>query len=205
MIRRLEDPGGSSQDELGTSVAAADLSGDGVDDILAGAPGEDTVASNAGAVVVFNGATGAVIDTFTNPGVSSFSSLGRVVVAVPDVSGDGVPDALAGSPDDDTVAQNAGSAVLFSGSDGTVLHQFTDPAVAASDSFGSAVAFLGDVLARSRSIEVVDRPAELATDTATVDAAARHAVAMWESLHGQSVDAVVLLYGNIPVRGPTSD
>ncbi len=57
-------------------------------------------------------------------------------------------------------------------------------------------------LARSRSIEVVDRPAELATDTATVDAAARHAVTTWESLHGESVDAVVLLYGNIPVRSP---
>jgi CMP-N-acetylneuraminic acid synthetase len=55
-------------------------------------------------------------------------------------------------------------------------------------------------LARRRGIEVVDRPAELATDTATVDAAARHAVETWEARQQQAVDAIVLLYGNIPVR-----
>jgi N-acylneuraminate cytidylyltransferase len=55
-------------------------------------------------------------------------------------------------------------------------------------------------LARARSIEVIDRPAALATDTATVDSAARHAVGECESTHDVSVDAVALLYGNIPVR-----
>ncbi len=55
-------------------------------------------------------------------------------------------------------------------------------------------------LARRCEIEIVDRPAELATDTATVDAAARHAVETWEARHRQVVDAVVLLYANIPVR-----
>ncbi len=56
-------------------------------------------------------------------------------------------------------------------------------------------------LARQYGIEIIDRPAELATDTAPVDAAARHAVLEWERRHDQSVDAVALLYGNIPVRG----
>jgi len=55
-------------------------------------------------------------------------------------------------------------------------------------------------LARTRGVLVIDRPAELATDTAAVDAAARHAVTAWESQRGERVDAVVLLYGNIPVR-----
>ncbi|MBU0616811.1 MAG: acylneuraminate cytidylyltransferase family protein [Planctomycetes bacterium] len=55
-------------------------------------------------------------------------------------------------------------------------------------------------LAEQRGIEVIERPPELASDTATVDAAARHAVAVWESRHQQNVDAVVLLYANIPVR-----
>jgi len=55
-------------------------------------------------------------------------------------------------------------------------------------------------LARQAGIEVVDRPADLAGDRATVDAAARHAVEAWESAHGRPVDVVVLLYGNIPVR-----
>ena len=35
-------------------------------------------------------------------------------------------------------------------------------------------------IAREAGIDVVDRPAELASDTATVDAAARHAVEEWE-------------------------
>lgn len=55
-------------------------------------------------------------------------------------------------------------------------------------------------LARRRAVEVIDRPPELATDTATVDAAARHAVETWERQHEQVVDTVVLLYANIPVR-----
>lgn len=55
-------------------------------------------------------------------------------------------------------------------------------------------------VARAAGVLVVARPAELASDTATVDAAARHAVEWWESQHAARVDAVVLLYANIPVR-----
>lgn len=56
-------------------------------------------------------------------------------------------------------------------------------------------------LARDAGLDVVDRPAELACDTATVDAAARHAVLEWERGHlGRAVNVIVLLYGNIPVR-----
>jgi len=50
--------------------------------------------------------------------------------------------------------------------------------------------------ARSMSMEVVDRPAELADDQATVDAAVRHAV---EAL-GDESPIVVILYANVPVR-----
>lgn len=42
--------------------------------------------------------------------------------------------------------------------------------------------------------EVVLRPPSLASDTATVDAAVRHAV------EGIDVDVVVVLYGNVPIR-----
>lgn len=69
----------------------------------------------------------------------------------------------------------------------------------------SAVVFTTDsepakTIARDVGIEVIDRPAELATDEATVDSAARHAVEVWERNHAPTVDVVVLLYGNIPVR-----
>lgn len=45
-------------------------------------------------------------------------------------------------------------------------------------------------------VEVVTRPYEFAHDTATIDAAARHAVTSIIGNH----DAIVILYGNVPVR-----
>jgi len=55
-------------------------------------------------------------------------------------------------------------------------------------------------LARQHGIRVIDRPPELASDLATVDAAARHALLAWEESESDTVDAVVMLYANIPVR-----
>ncbi|MEK6675326.1 MAG: N-acetylneuraminate synthase family protein [Planctomycetota bacterium] len=55
-------------------------------------------------------------------------------------------------------------------------------------------------LARGAGIEVIDRPKELATDRARVDSVARHAATVWEQRYGRRVQAVVLLYGNIPIR-----
>jgi CMP-N-acetylneuraminic acid synthetase len=49
-------------------------------------------------------------------------------------------------------------------------------------------------------ILVVPRPAELAADSARVDAAVRHAVSWYESRAGEHADAIVILYGNVPVR-----
>jgi len=55
-------------------------------------------------------------------------------------------------------------------------------------------------LAASWGIPIVFRPADLATDTAPVDAAARHAVENFEHDTSRTIDAAVLLYGNVPVR-----
>lgn len=49
-------------------------------------------------------------------------------------------------------------------------------------------------------VEVITRPAALATDTATVDSAARHAVETAESSQGSPFDGVVILYANVPLR-----
>lgn len=54
-------------------------------------------------------------------------------------------------------------------------------------------------VARAAGLLVIDRPAYLATDTATVDAAARHAVLEYENRF-RPVTHIVLLYANIPVR-----
>lgn len=56
-------------------------------------------------------------------------------------------------------------------------------------------------LARQHGVTVIDRPADLAGDTARVDDSVRHALQQYEAIHpGFLADVVVILYGNIPVR-----
>ena len=55
--------------------------------------------------------------------------------------------------------------------------------------------------ARSLGVFVIDRPPQLATDTAPVIAAVCHAVSLYEEAH-RPVTHVAILYGNVPVRPP---
>ena len=55
-------------------------------------------------------------------------------------------------------------------------------------------------IARSMDIEVIERPDDLASDTATVDDAARHALRVLEEGDDPVHDPFVLLYANVPVR-----
>jgi CMP-N-acetylneuraminic acid synthetase len=61
---------------------------------------------------------------------------------------------------------------------------------------GEAIA----AVARKMGVEVIDRPAALATDTARVDSVARHAAVWCEQRHHTRYDHAVILYGNVPVR-----
>lgn len=58
---------------------------------------------------------------------------------------------------------------------------------------------VGDV-ARAMGAEVVDRPGVLASDGASVDDAARHALGESEKQHGVEGVPIVILYANVPVR-----
>lgn len=55
-------------------------------------------------------------------------------------------------------------------------------------------------LARRRRFDAIERPAELATDDASVQDVMLHAMHAVER-HGPGIDAVVVLYGNVAVRG----
>jgi CMP-N-acetylneuraminic acid synthetase len=56
-------------------------------------------------------------------------------------------------------------------------------------------------LARLRGLMVVDRPAELATSSASVQDAMLHAMDAIESDGKFQADVLVVLYGNVPIRG----
>ena len=55
-------------------------------------------------------------------------------------------------------------------------------------------------LARQRGLETIDRPAELATGDASVQDVMLHALRSLEAAGDFYADAVVVLYGNVPVR-----
>lgn len=97
--------------------SAGDVNGDGREDLIVGAPFDDSAAMNAGRVYLFDGATGAGL--WHRDGSLQGDLLGSGVSGVDDLDGDGVPDQVAG-------ASNAGPATgglaqVLSGADGSLL------------------------------------------------------------------------------------
>ena len=134
--------GGSMFDQLGFSVAGAgDVNADGFDDIIAGAPNDGILGYQSGSASVFSGFDGSVLYTFI--GNSAGDKLGWSVDGAGDVNGDGYADVIVSAPLDDVFAPGTGSAWVFSGLDGTVLHTFTGGS--AGDQLGTSVSGAGDV------------------------------------------------------------
>src|SRR5688572_8148360 len=84
------------EDEFGASVSGGDdLNGDGYDDVVVGAPGNDSGATNAGRVYVYFGSNA---ESFSNvpygvlTGAAMFDRFGGEVAMVGDVQGDGYGD-----------------------------------------------------------------------------------------------------------------
>ncbi len=147
------------------SVAGiGDVDGDGVPDLLIGAPGADRAR-------LYSGQTGAVIRTLAGAPASSF---GRAVAGLGDVDGDGVPDVIVGAPGGDC-------ADVFSGADGSLL--IHEPAPSAG-SFGHSVAGVGDV--------DLDGFPDYAVGAPTASAAAFHSgLVLVRSLHAMTPPTVL--------------
>lgn len=109
-------------DRFGASVAAAgDITGDGVPDLLVGAPYK-TVGGLAGAgrIHLFSGATGLLVRAFD--ATQAAEHLGVAVASVPDLDADGVRDVVGGAPDHDGPwLIDSGRARAWSGATGTLL------------------------------------------------------------------------------------
>ncbi len=150
-VRTLTDPGGAVSAQLGTSVAAiGDVTGDGVPDIAAGAPRDDSDVPGepafTGSVVVFDGATGALLYKATDFHARSNDQLGISVSALGDVNFDNVPDFAAGAILDDVgSAGDAGAVSVFSGADGSWIRSLVDPERKGGYNLGRSIAPAGDV------------------------------------------------------------
>jgi hypothetical protein len=103
--------GQQALDVLGESVAAAgDVDGDGQPDYIAGS----STVNPRGLVVLFSGATGAPLQTWT-------AGYGHALLGRLDVDQDGVPDVITGSPGYNNALNSYGRIQAFSGRDGQFL------------------------------------------------------------------------------------
>ncbi|MFH1468368.1 MAG: MopE-related protein [Pseudomonadota bacterium] len=142
-------------DYAGGAVAGAgDVDGDGLDDLLIGAPGWNALSSQGVAYLVRGSITPA--DALLSAadmrliGDSSSEQAGAAVAGVGDVDGDGLHDLLIGAPHDATVGSHGGQAYLVLGratladlSLGGASAVFTAPA--AYQEAGASLAGAGDV------------------------------------------------------------
>lgn len=137
----LNVEGLSAGERLGLAVAAAgDVDGDGIPDLLLGAPNASPRGPASGRALLVSGADGSILRNFA--GALAGDSLGCAVAGVGDVDGDGVPDLLIGARGDDVGGSQAGAAFLISGARGNVLWVVRG---VAGDNLGCSVVGLGDV------------------------------------------------------------
>ncbi len=124
-----------------------DVNGDGVPDLLGGAPFQDVDGySDQGRVFVFSGSDGILLKTLDNPTPQAGAYFGQAVAGAGYVNDDTVPDFLVGAPFQDVEGNSdQGQVFVFSGSDGSLLETLDNPAPQEKAWFGSSVAMLGDV------------------------------------------------------------
>jgi hypothetical protein len=125
---------GKPGDQLGSGVeSAGDTDGDGIQDVIASAPGSETA-------YVYSGKDGHVL--LTLHGEAKGDTFGNHVSSVGDIDHDGHADVIVGAPSNKAGGENAGHAYVYSGKDGHVLLTLTGER--AGDQFGSAVTGYAD-------------------------------------------------------------
>lgn len=135
--------GAAKYDQLGYSVSGAgDVNNDGFDDLIVGAPGAAPGGvGQAGAAYVYSGADGSLLYQWNGPNLGD--ALGYSVSGAGDVNGDGHADAIVSAPNaDPNGLPMAGSAYVYSGSDGSLIYQWNG--IDSGDRFGESVSNAGD-------------------------------------------------------------
>lgn len=132
-------------DFFGWSVAVGNLTGNGVVDLLVGAPKHDANGANSGRIYLFDGATGALARKFD--GEAAGDEFGASVAFAGDTNNDGKKDMIIGAPFNDAGGSNAGRAyVFFSGGALTDSDGFSSPTIGIpQDLDGDGIVGAGDL------------------------------------------------------------
>ncbi|HKB16633.1 MAG TPA: integrin alpha, partial [Planctomycetota bacterium] len=152
--------GAATADWFGYSLAAAgDADGDGIPDLIVGAPYADPPGTVAGGrAYLLSGATGATL--LTLDGSTSQEQFGASVAATADLDGDALPDLVVGAPRYPS-GNGPGRARCFAGSSGGTL--LTLGGTLATGRFGTSVGPAGDVNADGTSDVLVGGPTNPST------------------------------------------
>ena len=146
LLHTFVSPNPAEVDKFGRVVAGRGK------DVLIGAPLDDTVALDGGAVYLFDGETYELLHTFLNPSPRPNDQFGRAAAAVGNNVLVGARFADVVSDDGMTVeVENAGAAYLFDGETGELLQTYSSPTLTENAQFGYSVAAMGeDVLIGAR-------------------------------------------------------
>ena len=131
LTQTLLNPIPESNDLFGSAI---DISGN---NIVVGAPLDDTAAVNSGAAYLFDATTGNLLQTFLAPDASSGDQFGEGVA----IDGNNV---LIGVRNEDTGATDSGAAYLFDATTGNLLQKFLNPFPEFESHFGESVAISGN-------------------------------------------------------------
>lgn len=130
----LLNPTPEEEDQFGLSLAVWGQ------DIVVGAIGDNSGAPRAGAVYVFDGHTGALRLTLTNPDPVEDGNFGYAVTVIDDA-------VVVGAIGNNSVAPAAGNVYVFDAHSGALLRAINNPSPDKGDNFGYAVGhFQGDIL-----------------------------------------------------------
>ncbi len=140
--------GENNGDYFGKSVSGAgDINGDGYDDVIVGASGNDNAGSEAGRAYIYFGS--AVMDNIIDlvlHGSGAGDEFGLSVSGAGDVNGDGFSDVIVGAHYNDDAGTDAGKALLYFGGSGlNNTADITFEGENAYDDFGFSVSGAGDV------------------------------------------------------------
>ena len=160
-VKRIANPSPATDAAFGKSVAGiGDVNGDGIGDLVIGAPGVDKV-------FVISGKDQSVLRTVSDPDNLSKYQFGFSVAAAGDWDGDGFDDFAVGAPGISNVVPlpcvspcspdpQWGRVFVFSGATGALIKKLNAPEEILQ--FGYAIALLGDLNGDGKAVLAIGAP-----------------------------------------------